>query len=123
MFVELGSSPKQWSDLEAAKAVAQAAVEAVMKFSKSERSAVLGVGGPHYNRRFTEFALGDKAVFGHMIPKYAVHLVDAEVLRQCVERTLEKVEYAVLDWKGIRAEDKPKILDAIAEIKLPWQKF
>jgi D-tyrosyl-tRNA(Tyr) deacylase len=58
-----------------------------------------------------------------MIPKYAVHLVDAEMLRQCVERTLEKGDQAILDWKGIKGEDKPKILSALAEIDLPWRKF
>ena len=123
MFVELGSSPAQWSDTKAAEAVAHAAMEAIGKFGVSDSKAVLGIGGPHYNRRFTEMALEEKAVFSHMIPKYAIHLVDDEILGQCVERTLEKVDQAVLDWKGIKGEDKPKILDALEEINLPCQKF
>ena len=123
MFVELGSSLKQWNDLEAAKVVAHAAMEAIVKFDTSERSATLGIGGPHYNQRFTKMSLEEELAFGHMIPKYAIRLVDGEILRQCVERTLEKVDQAVLDWKGIKGEDKPKILDALAEINLQWQKF
>ena len=82
MFVELGSSPAQWSDTKAAEAVAHAAMEAIGKFGVSDSKAVLGIGGPHYNRRFTEMALEEKAVFSHMIPKYAIHLVDDEILGQ-----------------------------------------
>jgi D-tyrosyl-tRNA(Tyr) deacylase len=67
-------------------------------------------------------ALLGEAAFGHMIPKYAVHLVDAEMLRQCVERTLEKVPLAILDWKGIKSEDKPNLLSALKTAGLPFKK-
>jgi len=122
MFVELGSSPKQWRDAKAAEAVAHAAMSAIGKFAASEETAVLGVGGTHYNARFTRMALEGEAVFGHMIPKYAVPLVDAEMLRQCVDRTLEKVEGAVLDWKGMKSADKPRLLKALEEAGLSYRK-
>jgi D-aminoacyl-tRNA deacylase len=122
MFVELGSSPVQWRDAEAAEAVAHAAMSAIGKFGASEEKAVLGIGGTHYNARFTHMALDDEAVFGHMIPKYAVPLVDAEMLRQCVDRTLEKVEGVVLDWKGIKSADKPQLLKALEEAGLSYRK-
>jgi D-aminoacyl-tRNA deacylase len=123
MFVELGSSAEQWRDLKAAEAVAHAAMLAIGKFGVSGESAVLGIGGTHYNRRFTRMALEGEAVFGHMIPKYAVPCVDAEMLRQCVERTLEKVDCAVLDWKGIKGADKPRLLEALTEIGLSYKKI
>ena len=123
MFVELGSSEKQWHDSKAAEAVAHAAMSAIGKFGASEKTAVLGIGGTHYNQRFTRMALEDKAVFGHMIPKYAVPDVDAEMLRQCVERTLEKVDCAVLDWKGIKSADKPQLLKALEEAELSYKKI
>jgi D-aminoacyl-tRNA deacylase len=122
MFVELGSSPQRWSDSKAAEAVAKAAMQAIANFHVSNHAAAVGIGGPHYNPKFTEMALHDEAVFGHMIPKYAVSHVDAEILNQCIERTLEKVDHAVLDWKGIRGNDKPRILDALAEINFPYNK-
>jgi D-aminoacyl-tRNA deacylase len=111
MFVELGSSPKQWKDTKAAKVVADAAVAAVSEDSSC--SVVLGIGGPHYNKKFTKMALSDQRAFGHMIPKYALSEVDAEIIRQCVERTLEPVDSVVLDWKGIKGEHKPKIIAAL----------
>jgi D-aminoacyl-tRNA deacylase len=122
MFVELGSSPQQWSDSAAAAVVAEAAIEAVAGFGKSTGKAVLGIGGTHYNQKFTQMALAGEVVFGHMIPKYALGQVDAAMLNQCLEKTLEQVDCAVLDWKGIRSEDKPAVLAALQKIGLPIRK-
>jgi D-aminoacyl-tRNA deacylase len=122
MFVELGSSEKQWNNQIAAASVAKAAVEAIADFGNTKRPAVLGIGGTHYNRKFTQMALEGEAVFGHMIPKYAIPIVSSEILMQCVQRTQEKVESAILDWKGIKSEDKPKLLASLAEIELPTTK-
>ncbi len=122
MFAELGSCEEQWADPKAAEAVAHSVMTAVATFSEHQSSAVLGVGGTHYNQRFTTMALVGAATFGHMIPKYAVANVDSEVVKQCVERTLEQVPLALLDWKGIRSEDKPALLAALESAGLPYQK-
>ena len=120
MFVELGSSPKQWADLKAAEVVAHATMAAVSKQSKY--STVLGVGGPHYNERFTKIALNTPAAFGHIIPKYAVPNVDAEIVRQCVQRTQEKVESAIFDWKGMRGADRERIARVLSELNVRVEK-
>jgi D-aminoacyl-tRNA deacylase len=120
MFAELGSSPKQWKDSKAAEVVAHAAVAAISDCS--DCSVALGIGGPHYNRKFTKLALTTQKAFGHMIPKYALPEVDAEIIRQCVERTLETIDSAVLDWKGINGAYKPKIVVALEELGVPSEK-
>jgi D-aminoacyl-tRNA deacylase len=122
MFAELGSSPKQWSDMKAAEAVAHATMETVQRFGQRSVKAVVGIGGPHYSSRFTRMALEKELAFGHMIPKYAVSKVDSNILRQCVERTMEKVETVVLDWKGIRGEDKPSLVKVLNEAAIPFVK-
>ncbi len=113
MFVELGSSELQWQDTKAALAVANAAMAATANFKPPAEPVVLGVGGTHYNQKFTQMTLQNKAVFGHMIPKYAVPLVDADLLRQCEDKTFGHVSMVVLDWKGIKSEDKPALLSAL----------
>jgi len=122
MFAELGSSPKQWNDLKAAEAVAHATMKAISKFDKSHAKAVLGVGGLHYNNKFTRMALESEMAFGHIIPKYAISYIDVEILRQCVDKTLEKVEFVVLDWKGIKGEHKSKLVEMLEEIGIPFKK-
>jgi len=122
MFVELGSSRKQWEDSKAAEVVAHAAMKAISKFGESQAKALLGIGGPHYGEKFTRMTLENEVAFGHIIPKYAISSIDLEILKQCVERTLEKVELAVLDWKGIKGEDKSKLVEMLKEIGLRFQK-
>jgi len=121
MFVELGSSPTQWKDLEAAEAVAHAAMAVI--FKESTYPASLGIGGPHYNMKFTKMALNTQMAFGHIIPKYAIPKMDAEAIRQCVERTKETVESVVLDWKGIKGADKARLIQILDEIGLPMEKI
>jgi D-aminoacyl-tRNA deacylase len=124
MFVELGSSELQWRDVSAAEVVGHAAIEAITKRENSEtRTAVLGIGGTHYNQKFTQMALKGEAIFGHMIPKYALKKIDTSILRQCIERTQETVVSAILDWKGIRSEDKQPVLSMLADIGLPTNKI
>ena len=120
MFVELGSSPTQWVDVKAAKVVADAAVAAICECP--DCSVVVGIGGPHYNKKFTKLALTNQRAFGHMIPKYALESVDAQIIKQCVERTLEPVDSVVLDWKGIKGEHKPKIVSAVESLGLLIEK-
>jgi D-aminoacyl-tRNA deacylase len=122
MFVELGSSAAQWNDPVGAEAVAQAAMEAVSAFGVSQAKAVLGIGGPHYNSKFTRIALENDLAFGHIIPKYAIEGINIEIIRHCVDRTLEKVDNAILDWKGIRGENKVSLVKMLTEIGLPFEK-
>jgi D-aminoacyl-tRNA deacylase len=120
MFVELGSSPAQWKDLKAAEVVAHAAMYGVT--NQSTYPAVLGAGGPHYNARFTKIALATQVAFGHIIPKYAVPQIDAEMVGQCVQRTLEKIDHAVFDWKGMKGADRERIAAALKELGVRVEK-
>ncbi|MCS7124154.1 MAG: hypothetical protein NZ932_01890 [Candidatus Bathyarchaeota archaeon] len=122
MFVELGSTPKQWADTKAAKVIADATMETISSFRENKAQAALGIGGPHYNEKFTKIALESDIAFGHIIPKYAVHQIDEEMLKQCVEKTLEKVELALLDWKGIKGEDKESLVKMLEKLDLKIQK-
>jgi D-aminoacyl-tRNA deacylase len=121
MFVELGSSPKQWKDSEAAEAVAGGALAAAS--NEKPYAAVLGIGGPHYNMKFTKRALSTETAFGHIIPKYAVGELDVEILRQCVVKTVEPIRRAALDWKGIKGADKKRLLNLLIDIGIETDKI
>jgi len=120
MFAELGSSMKQWKDKRAAEAVAHATIAAVSKQPKY--TTVLGIGGPHYNAKFTKIALTKPIAFGHIIPKYAVSQLDADMVKQCVEKTVEKVESIILDWKGIKGADKKGLMAILNDVGVSIEK-
>jgi len=67
-------------------------------------------------------ALDGSFAFGHIIPKYAISQIDAEIIKQCVERTVEKVKTIILDWKGIKGADKAELVKALEEVGVPTQK-
>ena len=106
--------------MKAAEVVAHAAMAAISR--SSSYPTALGVGGPHYNAKFTQIALNTQTAFGHIIPKYAIPQVDIEIIKQCVERTVETVDSAILDWKGIKGADKNKIISALSELGVPIEK-
>lgn len=122
IFAELGSTPKEWNDPKAAEAVAHAVMKAISSFGEFENKVVLGIGGPHYNQKFTRIALEQKIAFGHIIPKYAIESIDVEILKQCIEKTLEKVDYVIIDWKGIKGEHKPELMKMLKEINILCEK-
>jgi D-aminoacyl-tRNA deacylase len=122
MFVELGSSPTQWSDSKAAEAVAHAAMASIARRRTESSTVAIGVGGPHYSEKFTHMTLEGNYAFGHIIPKYAVSQVDSYVLKQCIERTAEKVETIVLDWKGIKGGDRAGLAKAIDKVGMNTKK-
>jgi D-aminoacyl-tRNA deacylase len=121
LFVELGSSLIQWNDMKAARVVARAAISAISE--AHSYSVVLGIGGPHYNSKFTNMALTSSMAFGHIIPKYAIGSIDIEMIKHCIEKTLGLVEYVVLDWKGIKGEHKSKIISALDLLNIPFKKI
>jgi D-aminoacyl-tRNA deacylase len=124
MFVELGSSEPQWCDQTAAGAVAYAAMQAITNLPSSISCPVaLGIGGTHYNQKFTQLALEDKVVFGHMIPKYAVEHLDRELLAQCIQKTQGEVSVVLLDWKGIKSQDKPALMSTLESTRLKIEKI
>jgi len=124
MFVELGSSMPQWTDSKAAYAVACATISAIENFeSAPTQKAVIGIGGTHYNKKFTHMALNEGVIFGHMIPKYAVADVDVFMLKHCVERCLEQVSEVLLDWRGIKSEDKSDLLSALDALDFVYRKI
>jgi D-aminoacyl-tRNA deacylase len=121
MFAELGSQPEQWKDTKAAEIVAHSIMKAATT-SKTYPTA-LGVGGPHYNETFTKIALTSSTAFGHIIPKYAVaQAIQNEMLKPCIERTVEKVSSVILDWKGIKGEDKKKLMEQLRILNIPVEK-
>jgi len=120
IFTELGSTPKQWNDQKAAEAVAHATIAATK--TRTSYPAAIGIGGPHYNEKFTKIALTTPTAFGHIIPKYLTAKTDVNMLKQCAEKTVEKIERVLLDWKGIKGEDKEKLVETINLTGLKMEK-
>jgi len=106
-FVEVGSSPQQWRDTKAAEAVARAIMGAAANPVKGRQA--IGFGGPHYAPRHTEIVLRTDVCVGHILPKYAK--VDETLVEKAMRATDGGVELFALDWKGLDADARAKILN------------
>tara|TARA_B100000315_G_C14530945_1_gene566131 strand:+ start:121 stop:873 length:753 start_codon:yes stop_codon:yes gene_type:complete len=105
LFVEIGSSEEQWQDLAAIETVC----EAVMSTVKSEYSSdkiSIGFGGNHYSEKFTNLITESNFALGAIMPKYALPNLDKSILNQMMTRSIEKVSFAILDWKGVKERDR-----------------
>jgi D-aminoacyl-tRNA deacylase len=115
MFVEIGSDVDHWSDKSAGEAVAKTLYK-VARSLKRFKTAV-GIGGPHYAPNLTKVVLSSPEIaVGHIIPNYVLQGLGKEMVKKAVERTLEKVELILLDWKGLRAEHRDFLRPIIEEL-------
>jgi len=102
LFIEIGSSEKQWADEKAALAVAESVIEGVGAKEKQGFVNCVGLGGQHYPYEFTKLELNSEFAFGHMCAKHALPLLDSSLLQRAIE--FSNAEKIVLDWKGLGTE-------------------
>jgi D-aminoacyl-tRNA deacylase len=109
MFVEIGSTEKEWKNEEAGMAVAKAVFDGINKDEEQE-FCYFGAGGGHYAPKFTKLALEKNMAFGHILPKYRADSIAEDTFKQAVEKNVEKLKAVVLDWKGLNKEQRDRIL-------------
>jgi D-aminoacyl-tRNA deacylase len=120
VFIELGSNEIHWKNQAGAEAVARAIMR--VAFSKNRYRTVIGFGGTHYCPNFNRLVLNTDIATSHIAPKYVLEKID-EMIEKAVARTMEKVELAVLDWKGMNSKQKSKVINKLESINLKYCKL
>ena len=119
IYIEIGSSEKQWKDENAALALA----ETIMQNTEfGDYKTAIGIGGPHYQLEFTKLMLKTDYAIGHICPKYAVEFFDAEMLNKSISSSMEPVQEIVLDYKGLGTE-KQRIKEIVESQDLPVKRI
>jgi len=120
VFLELGSTEREWPNETYANVVAQAVMDVAQNVNANPNSKVyIGFGGPHYAPSFTRLALETSACTSHIVPKYFVRQIERDQVQQMIERTIEPVTGFLLDWKGLNAEDRTKLLPLLNQFPVP----
>jgi len=97
MFVEVGSTEKEWRDLDACRAAAKT-IDRILNNEPKDIPAAIGFGGGHYCRKFSlvrEYALG------HICPKYNLMHLDNAMLDEMINKTIPAPSYALIEKKGV----------------------
>jgi len=116
VFIELGSNEEYWIHKDGARAVAGAIMDCVR--APLGGDSVIGFGGTHYASKFNKLVLEKDYNMGHMAPKYAVNDLTLDVVKQMISRTTGNVTRAIVDWKGLNAENKTHIFPILEEAGL-----
>ncbi|MFX1511021.1 MAG: D-aminoacyl-tRNA deacylase [Promethearchaeota archaeon] len=107
IFVELGSGTNEWEDKKAAEAVAAACIAA----AKNENTypSALAFGSSHYSPRFTELILKTEVALGHIASRHVLDHLDETMIQQAIKKTVETIEFFVVDHKGMNSSQRKKI--------------
>ena len=126
IFIELGSSKEEWTNIVAAEVVANSIIEAILRFlqytENKDHEIGLGFGGTHYAPNFSRLERENKIAFSFICPKYFIKDLDNSMINQMIENTVEKIDYFVIDWKGINSEGKQHLIRILNEFDIPIKK-
>ncbi|MDD5163650.1 MAG: D-aminoacyl-tRNA deacylase [Candidatus ainarchaeum sp.] len=114
IFIELGSSEKEWL----LKKPAEAVVETILKKTSLHSNAVpcIGIGGGHYAPGFTKRVLNENFAFSHIAAEYSLPHFTEFSLQKMVSNSIEKPELIVADRKGLgKSVQKNRIQQILQE--------
>jgi D-aminoacyl-tRNA deacylase len=109
LFVEIGSTEKEWNDPLAGEAVARSVLAAEAGVTIN----LVGIGGTHYARRESEIALGTRTAFGHIVHTRETGRVDREMLLMLVEKSSADAVY--IDRKALKQDELTRLEALLAE--------
>jgi D-aminoacyl-tRNA deacylase len=104
IFIEVGSSEKEWNNQEACKAVA----ETIMRLERNQDKVAIGFGGGHYAQAFKPMIMQGWNM-GHICPKYRLDELDIELFAEMVEKSSPNPEIALIDKKGMNSAQMKKV--------------
>jgi D-aminoacyl-tRNA deacylase len=122
LFVELGSSEKQWADENAAAVICDTLLDILHKGFERCQKVGIALGGTHYPKKFNKLLLESKFGLAAVASKHNLKPIDDAMLKQMVEKSVEKVTHIVLDNKGLGRE-KDRILKIVEKTPLELYKI
>ena len=121
LFVELGSSEKQWVDENAAAVICDTLLDILHKGFEHCQNVGIALGGTHYPKKFNKLLVESKFGLAAVASKHNLEAIDDAMLKQMVEKSVEKVTHIVLDSKGLGRE-KDRILKIVEKTPLELYK-
>lgn len=102
LFVELGSSERNWGDERAGAVIGDALMEALTERRSWEKVA-LAFGGSHYPSKFNALLLESDIALSSIVPKHSLAGVDEAMFGQIIQKTTRFPRQVAVDWKGLGA--------------------
>ena len=116
LFIEIGSTEKEWNDLEAGAAASEAIWKAAT--DPANGKAAVGFGGGHYCNKHCNALRQDGYAFSHIFSKYFFEDYDRALVRMAFDQTMGECRTAIIDWKGIRGSERSVLLDDLKQMNV-----
>ena len=110
LFIEIGTTEKQWNDVNLCNSIAEIIVNVVNNEQKTFPVAI-GIGGTHYPEKFTKELLEGKHALGTVIPRHAIDFLDEDLFSHILKRN-DMAKTVLLDWAGL-GQNKNKVMDLL----------
>lgn len=110
VFIEIGSTPEEWSDPKARSIIARVVIDSITS-PLPECIPATGFGGGHYARKHTKVMLTTEYCLGHIFSKHVMDDVDEDVILQAFTKSLPQSKAVVIEKKGVRSLQRKLIRD------------
>ena len=117
LFIEIGSSEKEWKDEKAGLIVANTIIH-LLNIQPNEVPVLFGIGGLHTTPALSK-CIDKGFALGHVCPKYALEELSPEMITQGMDNCAPKAKSVLLDWKGMGV-NKQRIVALIEKAKIPF---
>jgi D-aminoacyl-tRNA deacylase len=116
LFIEIGSTAKQWADRHAASIVCDSIISLLTRKNTNTHCKSVGIalGGTHYPDKFNQLLLESDFGLAAVAAKHNLNTIDESMMQQMISKSVEKVTHAIVDRKGL-GKDKQRILQLVAE--------
>ncbi|MFX0037797.1 MAG: D-aminoacyl-tRNA deacylase [Promethearchaeota archaeon] len=126
IFMELGSSKKEWQINIAGELLAETIINTIYKFIQLKKEGSqkigLGFGGTHYAPNFHRLIKSKNLALSFICPKYYIQGLNKELITKMIDNTSEKVDYFLIDWKGTNSDDKSHLIPLLEDFNIPIKK-
>jgi D-aminoacyl-tRNA deacylase len=112
LFIEIGSAERQWIDKNAASIVCNCLLGVLESGLGQCKKVGICLGGTHYPLKFNKLLLESEFGIAAVAPKYNLGSVDKDMLNQMIAKSIEKVRYIIVDWKGL-GKEKNRIMTLV----------
>jgi D-aminoacyl-tRNA deacylase len=117
LFIELGSSEKQWGDERAAEIIADSLIEALTRGKRGWEKVGLAFGGTHYSEKFNKVLLGSEFALATVVAKHSLQWIDSPMFGQLIQKSTRFPRFGLIDWKGM-GQHRERILSLCEQFGL-----
>jgi D-aminoacyl-tRNA deacylase len=110
LFVEIGSTEREWSDEVAAETICRALLKVIYHKPRKCEKVAIAFGGNHYPSKFNRILLDSEFGLASIVAKHNLRHIDKMMIYQLKSKSTEPVSFAIYDSKGMGVEKKRILL-------------